>query len=258
MKKQPIRCFEGTAKPHEAFWRIRNAEETESGEAEVELYGVISEYSWYEDDITPKMFKDELYKVGKNGPITIRINSGGGDVIAASMMRAIIQDYPGEKTARIDGLAASAAVVVALAADTIKIQDTAYMMIHDPAVVVFLAYLDIKTLDGLSAFLKTIRKGILDTYAIRTGISDDRLKRMMEDETWMSANDAVELGFADEVITGKPAANIQDGIKNLSILKNYGNVPEAILNRIAEPVQTVANEESDEVKRLRDEVRILK
>ncbi len=58
--RSPIRCFEGNAKPHEPFWRMRNAAETESGEAEVELYGVISEYSWFEDDITPKLFKDDL------------------------------------------------------------------------------------------------------------------------------------------------------------------------------------------------------
>src|SRR3990172_9151167 len=125
MRKEPIRCFEGSAQPHEAFWRVRDAFETENGEAEVELYGVISEYSWFDDDVTPKMFKEDLARIGAGGPITIRINSCGGDVIAASVMRTIIKEYPGQVTVKIDGIAASAAVVVALAGDRILIQDTA-------------------------------------------------------------------------------------------------------------------------------------
>jgi hypothetical protein len=80
-KREPIRCFEGNAKPHEAFWKFRDA--LEGGEAELELYGYISEYSWFEDEVTPKMFKDELYRVGKGGAITIRMHSYGGDVSAA-------------------------------------------------------------------------------------------------------------------------------------------------------------------------------
>ncbi len=261
MKRQPIRCFEGSAKPHEPFWRAKNATETESGEAEVELYGVISEYSWFEDEITPQAFKDDLNKVGGGGPVTIRINSGGGDVIAASVMRAIIQDYPGKVTARIDGIAASAAVVVALAAEVVRIQDTAYMMIHDPGVSVMMAYLDVGTLEGLLAMLKSVRQGILDTYATKTGISHDRLGRMMTDETWMSANEAVKFGFADEVIGGSQTGGEGTAASNnANLLKNYVHVPAVLLNRASEPVQsTVAVPElSDEVKRLRDIVKILK
>lgn len=76
MTNKPIRCFDGNAQPHEAFWRMRNAAET-GGDPEIELYGVISEYSWFDDDITPKMFKDDLYKLGNGGPITVRIDFAG-------------------------------------------------------------------------------------------------------------------------------------------------------------------------------------
>ncbi len=252
--KQPIRCFEGNAKPHEPFWRLRNAAETESGEAEVELYGVISEYSWYEDDVTPKMFKDDLTKLGGGGPVTLRINSGGGDVIAASVMRTIIKDYTGRVTVKIDGLAASAAVVIALAGDRILIQDTAYMMIHDPGFSVMFAYLDIATLQGMVDTLKSVKAGILDTYSARTGIGADRMGRMMADETWMSANEAVKLGFADEVIGGERAA--QDNQVLEEALKNYVHVPAGLLNlqQQPEPVETI----DPEVLRLRDEAKLLR
>ena len=205
---KPIRCFDGNAAPHEPFWRVRNAAET-GGDPELEFYGVISEYSWLGDEITPQKFKSDLYKLGNGGPITVRIDSPGGDVIAASVIRSIMTDYPGQITTRIDGLAASAAVIIAMAGQKVRIMDTAYMMIHDPAIVVFLAMLDIATLDQLHTQLKTIKTGIADTYANKTGLSAERISRMMADETWMSAREAVNYGFASEVIDGgqkeKPA-----------------------------------------------------
>ncbi len=133
----PIRCFEGNAQPHEPFWRVIDA--VDDAEPEIELYGYISEYSWWEDDITPKKFKDDLYRAGGEGPITIRLNSYGGDVIAASLINTIIRDYPGFVTVQIDGVAASAATVVAIAGDLVKIQETGYFMVHDPSVIFFLA-----------------------------------------------------------------------------------------------------------------------
>jgi len=105
--RKPIRCFDGNAQPYEPFWRFVNEAESESGQAELELYGVLSEFSWFDDDITPKKFKDDLYKYGKGGPVLLKINSPGGDVIAASVMRTIMTESPGEITARVDGLAAS-------------------------------------------------------------------------------------------------------------------------------------------------------
>ena len=87
MKNKPIRCFDGNGKPFEPFWAFRDAAETESGETEIEFYGPISEFSWWGDEITPKMFKEQLYANGKDGPVTVRLNSPGGDLIAASVMR---------------------------------------------------------------------------------------------------------------------------------------------------------------------------
>ncbi len=246
---QSIRCFEGSAKPHEAFWTIRNAAET-GGEPEIELYGAISEYSWLDDDVTPKMFKSALYKVGNGGPVTLRIDSPGGDVIAASVIRSIITDYPGDVTVRIDGVAASAAVIVAMAGKTVKIMDSAYMMIHDPAYMVFMAYLDIETLQRLTDTLKSIKTGIVDTYASRTGLSDEKLARMMKETTWISAREAVEMGFATEVIEGGQAQN-KDRAVVVNALKSYGNLPQELIANI-ETADTFDREAQD----LRDEIQL--
>jgi len=259
----PIRCFDGNAQPHEPFWRFVDAAESESGQAELELDGVISEYSWFEDDITPKMFKDELYAIGQGGPVLLKVNSPGGDVIAASVMRSILSEYPGEITARVIGMAASAAVAVTTAAKTVQILDTAYMMIHDPAVVVFLAMLDIETLGKLRDDLKNIKDGLVPTYAARTGLSEDKISRMMADETWMSARQAVEYGFADQVIEGGQAA-IQNKVAFVNCLRNYAHVPPALLQ--ADPPENIppaadssqpaaADETEREAQTLRERVR---
>lgn len=289
MRNKSIRCFDGTAQPGEPFWRARDAAQT-GGEAEIELYGTISEYSWLGDEVTPQKFKDDLLRIGGGGPVTIRINSGGGDVIAASTIRSILRDYKGQKTVRIDGLAASAAVIIALAGDRIQIQDSAYMMIHDPGYSVFMAWLDVETMQGLIDTLKPIKAGIADTYATKTGLSVDRINKLMSDETWMNAQKAVDLGFADEILTtGRdvtPSTGEGEGSNarnaNLNLLKNYRNVPAVLMNladgdgavsgngsesttggdQNAPDLSTVATgepgsePEDEEVRRLRDEIQL--
>jgi len=263
---KPIRCFEGDAKPHEPFWRMVNAAESESGEAEIELYGVISEYSWFEDDITPKKFKEDLYVLGGGGPITVRIDSSGGDVFAASVIRAVLTDYPGRVTTRIDGIAASAAVVVALAGQTVRIMDTGYMMIHDPAVIVFLSTFDIETLKGLARDLKAIKRGIVDTYADYTGLSQEKISSMMSAETWMSAQEAVEYGFATEIIKGGQKTDPQDIVNRayVNALHTYVNVPDRLLTsqpenpEDSEPIspKNKGEELDPAAQRLLDEVKL--
>lgn len=247
--RQPMRIFEGTAQPHEAFWRVRNAAESESGEPEMEFYGFISEYSWWEDDITPKKFKDDLNALGAGGPITIRMNSGGGDVIAASVIRSILVDYPGKVTVRIDGLCASAATFVAMGGDVVRMQDTAFFMIHDPSIITMGTVEELKAAIEL---LKTVKNGIIDAYQVKTKLGNDKIAKMMTDETWMSANEAKALGFVDDVITDK-ARNAPAAIKNFAIL-NYANVPAALLANEEPAEQTT--EISPEVSRLQAEAKI--
>lgn len=232
----PIRCFEGNARPHEPFW-VWNAA-SEGQEAEMELYGYISEYSWWGDEVTPQMFKSDLEKYGKGGPITIRMNSYGGDVIAASVMSALLRDYPGKVTVQIDGIAASAATVVAVAGDHVKMQDTAYFMIHDPLAVFFLAQMNIEELSRMVDSLKAVKEGIINTYETKTGLSRARLAKMMTDETWMDVQRAIDLGFVDEVIRdqAKAPTDLTQKAAVVNALRNYVNVPAKLLQQEQQPV----------------------
>ncbi|NMC30748.1 MAG: Clp protease ClpP [Pelolinea sp.] len=229
---EPIRCFDGNAKPHEAFWNIRNA--TDEEEAVIELYGYISEYSWFEDDITPKMFKEDLFNAGNNGPVTIRMNSYGGDVIAASMMYAIIKDYPGKVTVIIDGIAASAATVVAMAGDVVKIQNTGYFMIHDPSVSFMFASLNIEDLTRLAGSLLAVKEGIINAYEAKTGLSRNRLSNMMTEETWMDANKALTLGFVDEIHQTEKSLllSLPANVAVVNAIQNFEHVPPEVMEAI--------------------------
>lgn len=245
MNKQPIRVLQGDAKPFEPFWRVMSAEQT-GGQPEISFMGSISEYSWMGDEITPKKFKDDLYEIGKNGPVTIRMHSGGGEIFAASAIRSMLLDYPGEVTVCIEGLCASAAVAVALAGNKVQIRDTAYMMIHNPLYSFFMASLDAETMDKFAAELRVFKDGILGAYESRTGLEREEISGMMDAETWMTANKAVELGFADEVLTGGKPVKV-----DVSAM-NYVNVPSVLLSAAViepklvaeidglEPVESVA------------------
>ena len=179
------------------FWNwINQADENAPAERVLELYGTIAEESWFDDDITPAMFKDELFS--GEGPITVWINSPGGDCIAASQIYTMLMDYKGDVTVKIDGVAASAASVVAMAGTKVLIAPTALMMIHNPATMAFGDHADMeKAIDMLSE----VKESIINAYELKTGLSRVQLSHMMDDTMWMNAKRAVELGFADGILT---------------------------------------------------------
>ena len=242
MNNKPIRVVEGNAKPFEAFWQVRDADQT-GGDPEILFFGYISEYSWMGDEITPKKFRDDLYSVGKGGPITIRMHSGGGEIFAAAAIRAMLLEYPGFVTVSIEGICASAAVAVALAGKKIKMFDTAYMLVHNPGYGFLLGYLTADFLRQAADELDLFKEGLLNAYETRTGMTRDKLSQMCNDETWMLAQQAVDLGFVDEVITGGSPVKKQD---MLQAVRNYVNVPPALLNAVdpeIKPVENPANEQ---------------
>lgn len=180
------------------FWNWKTAEDNSS--RILELNGTIAEESWYDDEITPEKFRRELER-GK-GDITVVINSPGGDCVAASRIYAMLKDYDGIVTVRIDGLAASAASVIAMAGDAVQMAPAALMMIHNPSTVAWGDHVDMKKAIGM---LNEVKESIINAYELRTGLSRSELSRMMEDETWMNAMKAVELGFADEMLGNSDA-----------------------------------------------------
>ena len=161
----------------------------------LEFYGTIAEESWFDDDITPKLFHDELF--ADSGPVTIWLSSPGGDCIAASQIYSYLMDYPNDVTVKIDGIAASAASVIAMAGTKVLMAPTSLMMIHDPLT---LAYGNKGDMEKAIEMLDEVKESILNAYEIKTGLSRAKLSHLMNQETWMNANKAIELGFADDIL----------------------------------------------------------
>ena len=179
------------------FWNwldVRNEADVPE-ERVLEINGEIASESWYDDDVTPKIFRDELF--AGNGPVTIWLNSPGGDCIAASQIYSMLMDYPGNVTIKVDGIAASAASVIAMAGTTVLMAPTALMMIHNPMTI---AYGNAVEMTKAIEVLDEVKESIINAYELKTGLSRARLSHLMDAETWMNANRAMELGFADGIL----------------------------------------------------------
>ena len=174
------------------FW---NWIHDDSGGRVLRLEGPIDSESFWGDEITPQMFRDELY--AEEGDITLWVNSPGGNVFAAAEIYTMLRDYPGNVTVRIASIAASAASVVAMAGNLVQMSPTALIMIHDPSTI---AMGNAKDMEKAITTLNEVKESIINAYAYKTGLSRNRISKLMSDETWLNAKKAVELGFADEVL----------------------------------------------------------
>lgn len=177
------------------FWNwIKDSDETRT----LRLEGPIDEESFWGDEITPQMFRDEL-NAGE-GDVTVWINSPGGNVFAAAEIYTMLKDYKGSITVKIDAIAASAASVVAMAGDTVQMSPVAMLMIHDPSTV---AMGNTKDMEKAIEVLNEVKESVINAYASKSGLSHARIANLMSNETWMNAKKAVELGFADEILFSK-------------------------------------------------------
>lgn len=197
------------------FWNWKNEADVRT----LTIDGVIAEESWFDDDITPKMFRDELFN--GSGDIELYINSPGGDCIAASQIYTMLMEYTGNVTVKIDGLAASAASVIAMAGTEVLMSPTSMLMIHNPWTMAMGDHNDMqKAIDVLNE----VKESIINAYELKTGMSRAKISRLMEDETWMNAKKAVDLGFADGVLeqtvalVGAPVA-----FSSASVIRNITN-----------------------------------
>ena len=183
------------------FWNWTNQAptETEPEQRILTLNGTIAEESWFDDDITPQLFREELN--AGSGDITVWINSPGGDCVAAAQIYNMLMDYRGSVTVKIDGIAASAASVIAMAGTRVLVSPVSMLMIHNPAT---MAMGDAAEMQKAIAMLDEVKESIINAYEIKTGMSRTKLSHLMDAETWMDAHTAVDLGFADEIMT-RPA-----------------------------------------------------
>lgn len=225
------------------FWKFVNLN---NDETELQLYSDIASaqsYDWWTgekgDEVTPKLFLAELKAVESNN-ICVRINSNGGDVIAANTIAVALEEAKNSGknvTCKIDGICASAAVRVALACSKISIANGAYMMIHKPMNVLF-GYYNADDMRNLAETLDTIQEGIVDCYVARTGLTEKECCKLMDNETWFTAKEAVEKGFADEVLFSDGATEneneeaVIDRIKNAFVASaatgDFTKVPKAL------------------------------
>lgn len=225
------------------FWNWKKkAVNLESGQEAEErilfMNGVIAEDSWFDDDVTPALFKDELN--AGTGDITLWINSPGGDCVAAAQIFNMLSEYPGKVTVKIDGLAASAASVIAMAGTEVWMSPVSMMMIHNPATV---AWGDHSEMKKAMELLDAVKESIINAYVRKTGQSRAKLSHLMDAETWMDANKAVELGFADDILfqkeeqgsegeNGDPGAGRTENGTSDSVMFSRRAVNNALMNKL--------------------------
>lgn len=184
-----------TQKETNKFWEFRNQANSQS--AELLLYGDISQSSWWGDEVTPKQFADDLAGLGDVSEITVRINSSGGDVFAADAIGNQLEQHPAAVTAKIDGLCASAATIVACHADKVIAANDAIYMVH-PVRMGICDYMDATELNNCLKALNTIRESIVGLYAKKTGREKDEVARWMDETNWWTSEQAKENGFVDK------------------------------------------------------------
>lgn len=220
------------------FWdfktnnKIVNSENT--APAELILYGDISSETWYGDEVTPKLFDSDLAAIGDVDEIVVRINSGGGDVFAANAIYTRLKDHKAHITVKIDGWAASAATIIAMAGDTIKIPANGVFMIHNPQMGVH-GYYEAEDFVKLSEELAVIKQSMINGYCLKTGKDEAEISALMDKETWLDGKQAVDSGFCDEIMF----ADVQTEVENASHIvvnsvpldiSEYVNIPKSLLN----------------------------
>lgn len=218
------------------FWNwIKNQDESGSEMRTLFLNGEISDETWYGDEVTPKLFKDELES--GSGPISVWINSPGGDVFAAAQIYNMLMECPYDVTVKIDGLAASAASVIAMAGTTVEMSPVAMMMIHNPATI---AIGDSEEMKKAVKMLDEVKESIMNAYEIKTGLARDKISKLMDAESWFNAKKAVELGFADKILFAEGQESVtggeaEDDIKVGAVMFSRQAVTNSMLSKLIPP-----------------------
>lgn len=229
------------------FWNWVKDENTDT--RTLFMNGAIAEESWFDDDVTPRAFKAELES--GQGDIVIWINSPGGDCIAASQIYSMLMDYKGSVTVKINGIAASAASVIAMAGTNILMAPTALMMIHNPLTV---AIGDSEEMQKAIDMLSEVKESIINAYEIKTSLSRTRLSHLMDAETWLSANKALELGFADGILEDEKKRKPSEDVTYAFSRKAVTN---SLLNKMTDKKTTVSNKNQPTIEALKERLKLI-
>lgn len=240
------------------FWNfVRN----DSGERILRLEGPVDEDNFWGDEVTPKAFREELE--AEEGDVTVWINSPGGNVFAAAEIYTMLCDHKGRITVKIDAIAASAASVIAMAGERVLMSPVAMLMIHDPMTI---AMGNAKDMEKAITTLNEVKASIINAYQKKTGLSRNKISQLMEDETWMNAKKAVELGFADEVLfakqdepeTGETEGEKDDGKEIEAVWQPYSTrvMGQRVLNRLVSAAEIPAVTDEKPVEAEGDEAAV--
>lgn len=231
------------------FWNFIPATGTKP--PELLLYGAISSReSWWEDRVTPAAFNRELEELGDVPEIIVRINSGGGDVFAANAIYTRLKDHSAKITVKIDGWAASAATIIAMAGDTIKIARNGVFMIHDPAMTVWDTF-RAEDFEKMAEELKVIKQSIVNTYTMKTGKPEQEISDLMAEEKWWTGDAAVENGFCDELMFEESKTVVENSsrivVNAVPIdISHFKTVPKALLNSPNNTTGGITNKKPEE------------
>lgn len=154
-------------------------------------------YEWFGIEATSPNSVSKVIDEANGEDLEVEINSGGGSVFAGSEIYTILKDYKGHVTVKIVGLAASAASVIAMAGNKVMMSPTAQMMIHNVSTYTSGDYRD---MEHSAEVLKSANNTIANAYRLKTGKTQEELLKLMDNETWMTAQKAKELGFIDEIM----------------------------------------------------------
>lgn len=219
------------------FW---NMNKIKNNEGELLIYGPISDESWWGDEVTPKQFKEDLDALGDIDTLNIYINSSGGDVFAGQAIYSIISRHKAQKIVYIDGLAASIASIIAMAGDLVVMPKNAMMMIHNPWTIAMGNAQDFRK---LADDLDKIRESLIAAYQEKSNLDREKIIELMDAETWLTADEALEYRFIDEIEKPKQIAASIDQ----SYMKMYRNVPKNLIKE-EKPKQDLAKSEKETLK----------
>lgn len=217
------------------FWEFRAA--AENGKPpELILEGDISATTWWGDEVTPRQFTEELNALGDVPEIVVRINSGGGDVFAAGAIYTRLKDNAARIIVKIDGWAGSAATIVAMAGDVIEIPANGVFMVHDPKMGA-MGYFSAEEFTKAAEELKVIKQAIINSYALKTGKSEEEISAIMSAETWYDGRQAVEAGFCDKLMFEDAKTTVENMgkvvVNSVSMdLERFPNLSVSLLSRL--------------------------
>jgi len=195
--------FQVSARALDRWTPALQAKESEEDRS-ISVYDVIGADFWTGEGVTAKRIAGALRSLGK-GPITVNVNSPGGDLFEGLAIYNLLREHPGEVTVKVVGLAASAASVVAMAGDTIQIARAGFFMVHNAWVVAMGNRHDLRE---LSEWLEPFDAAMADLYAARSGMDIKATQKLMDKETWIGGAEAVDMGFATELL---PSDQVEEG-----------------------------------------------